>query len=448
MQKFIAIVLLSVLLLGCNKTSIKQPVKTASSSPATPAVTSEQPPLTQQCDCASVQSGANNTNVTAPEKNTTSDLKTDTLKPEEAKLADYSLLKPAKWSDIDGIQTDDMSAAWPAWLQSCSTLKNKTQNNQQPWQAVCSAASALNKPSKQAVQTYFFEHFDVYSTGNVDGSDVGLITGYYQPLLKGSRKKSNQYSHPLYKKPVDLITVDLGENYPELKNKRVRGKLIHDKDGRSKLVAYPARSEIETSPSPLAGNELVWINDQVEGFFLQVQGSGLIQLENSETMHVGYADQNGQAYNSIGRLLIEQGEISKDDAGMQGIKKWAAGNPHKLQELLNANPSYVFFRELPAGLSGPLGALGVPLTAERSAAIDPRYIPLGAPLFLSTTLPNISKPLKRLMVAQDTGGAIKGGVRADYFWGAGDNAGKQAGSMKQLGKIWVLLPKGFILQAQ
>lgn len=356
------------------------------------------------------------------------------------KQPDYALLKPAQWEDIDGFSEDDISAAWPAWLQSCSTLKNKMQGDQQPWLAACSVASTLNKPNRQAVQAYFMQYFNVYSTANTDGSNLGLITGYYEPLLKGSRNKSSQYPYPLYKQPADLITVDLGEAYPELKYKRIRGKLKGNK-----LVPYPTRAEIETIPSPLAGNELVWINDIVDGFFLQVQGSGLVQLENGENMHVGYADQNGQTYNSIGRVLIEQGELKKDQAGMQGIKDWARDNPQKLRDLLNANPSYVFFRELPAGLSGPLGALGVPLTAERSVAIDSRYVPLGAPIFLSTTQPNTNKPLKKLMLAQDTGGAIKGGVRADYFWGAGENAGKQAGSMKQLGKIWVLLPKDFIL---
>lgn len=362
-----------------------------------------------------------------------------------AVLPDYALLKPANWQDIEGFAEDDISAAWPAWLQSCSTLKNKTINSQQPWQAACNAVKQITNPNKKILQAYFAEYFNVYNTSNVDGSNTGLITGYYQPLLKGSRNKSSQYPHPLYKLPADLITVDLGETYPELKNKRVRGKLVSDKDGRTKLVPYPSRAEIDTTSSPLAGNELVWINDLVEGFFLQVQGSGLVQFENGESMHVGYADQNGQAYNSIGRVLIERGELSKDQASMQGIKNWAAKNPAKLQELLNANPSYVFFRELPTGLPGPLGALGVPLSAERSVAIDPRHVPLGAPIFLSTTLPNSDKPLKQLMIAQDTGGAIKGGVRADYFWGAGDAAGKMAGSMKQQGKIWVLLPKGFVL---
>lgn len=393
--------------------------------------------LVVSCSKANVKPAAQSTTPTC-------DCAQPTLPPiSVSKQPDYALLKPARWEDIDGFSEDDISAAWPAWLQSCTTLKNKTLNNQQPWQAACSAASALNKPNKQAAQAYFAQYFNVYGTANADGSNSGLITGYYEPLLKGSRNKSSQYPYPLYKQPADLITVDLGETYPELKNKRIRGKLKGNK-----LVPYPTRAEIEKTPSPLAGNELVWISDLVDGFFLQVQGSGLVQFENGDSMHVGYADQNGQTYNSIGRVLIERGELTKDQAGMQGIKDWARDNPQKLRDLLNANPSYVFFRELPAGLSGPLGALGVPLTAERSVAVDPSYVPLGAPIFLSTTQPNTNKPLKKLMLSQDTGGAIKGGVRADYFWGAGESAGKQAGSMKQQGKIWVLLPKEFILPNQ
>jgi len=171
-----------------------------------------------------------------------------------------------------------------------------------------------------------------------------------------------------------------------------------------------------------------------------------VQLENGEQIHVGYADQNGQSYNSIGRILIERGELTSATASMNGIKNWARNNPSKLRELLNSNPSYVFFRELPIGLPGPLGALGVPILGERSVAIDPKFVPLGAPVFLSTTEPNSSKPIKRLVVAQDTGGAIKGGVRADFFWGAGFEAGAKAGAMKQTGKIWVLLPKEFIFK--
>ena len=348
---------------------------------------------------------------------------------------DYALLKPAAWSDIDGFAEDDLGAAWPVWLNSCSTLKNKP-----TWQAVCATALNMNNPDSTAIQAYFTQNFNVYRASNQDGTETGLITGYYQPLLKGSRTKSAQYPHPIYRQPSDLVTVELGELYPELKYKRVRGKLVGNK-----LVPYMTRAEIEASPSPMSGTEIMWINDVIDVFFLQIQGSGLVQLDNGEQVQVGYADQNGHPYNSIGRLLVERGELTLDQASMQGIKNWARNNMGKLRDLLNSNPSYVFFRELPVGLPGPLGALGVPVTAERSVAVDPKFVPLGAPAFLSTTQPNSAKPLKRLMMAQDTGGAIKGGVRADFFWGAGNESGKQAGAMKQVGKIWVLLPKDFPL---
>ena len=413
MKKCFILICLLLLTVSCAKRNVK--------------------PVVASCDCNQV--------TPLPEPKPSTDPKTipSSITP------DYALLKAASWQDIDGFTTDDLSAAWPAWLQSCSGLKNKVQNNQALWQTVCTAAQDLNKknqnkPSTAEIIDYYTNYFDVYGTNNADGSSTGLVTGYYEPVLKGSRTKSSQFAYPLYRQPSDLITVDLAELYPELKYKRVRGKLVGNK-----LVPYATRAQIEAAPSPLSGNELVWIDDIVDVFFLQVQGSGLVKFENGEQMHVGYADQNGQSYNSIGRILIERGELSKDQAGMQGIKNWARNNPAKLRELLNTNPSYVFFTELPAGLTGPLGALGVPLTGERSVAVDPKYIPLGAPVFISTTQPNSTKPLRRLMLAQDTGGAIKGGVRADFFWGAGDEAGKQAGSMKQQGKIWVLLPKGFDL---
>lgn len=403
MKKCFILICLILLMVSCAKRNVK--------------------PVATSCDCAKTTEPKPIGEPTTEPKSTPASI-----------TPDYAQLKPAQWGDIDGFSADDLSAAWPAWLQSCAGLKTKVQ-----WQVACNAALALKQPKNAEIINYYTSYFDAYSANNVDGTNTGLITGYYQPMLKGSRSKSAKFAFPLYSQPSDLITVDLADLYPELKYKRVRGKLVGNK-----LVPYASRAQIETAVSPLAGNELVWVNDIVEAFFLQVQGSGIVKLENGEQMQVGYADQNGQAYNSIGRILIERGELTKDQAGMQGIKNWAAKNPSKLQELLNANPSYVFFRELPAGLTGPLGALGVPITAERSLAIDPKFIPLGAPVFISTTQPNTQKPLKRLMLAQDTGGAIKGGVRADFFWGAGDEAGKQAGSMKQQGKIWVLLPKGFI----
>jgi membrane-bound lytic murein transglycosylase A len=159
-------------------------------------------------------------------------------------------------------------------------------------------------------------------------------------------------------------------------------------------------------------------------------------------MRVGYADQNGHPFRSLGRALIDNGEIPPERASMQGIKDWARRNPAKVREYLDANPSYVFFRELPRDLPGPLGAMGVPLMAERSIAVDPRVVPLGVPVWLATTYPNASEPLNRLVMAQDTGGAIAGGVRADFFWGFGDAAGAQAGRMRQSGRMWILMPKG------
>lgn len=366
-------------------------------------------------------------------------VKQPTDKPTVAKppadIPAYSLLKPASWQDLDGLLADDVVAAWPAWLQSCTRLAKKG-----AWKAACHAARAMKQPNNAQIVDYLSNHFDVFRAQNQDGTTTGMVTGYYQPLLNGSRKQSKQYSHPLYRVPDDLITVELADAYPQLKYKRVRGRL-----SGKKLIPYRTRAEIDGNPPPLAGNEIFWIDDQIDVFFLQIQGSGVVQLESGEQVQVGYANQNGHPYHSIGRLLVEQGELTLDKASMKGIKNWARNNPDKLQALLNSNPSYVFFRELPTGLSGPLGALGVPIKAERSVAVDRKFIPLGAPIFLSTTEPNSTKPLRRLMLAQDTGGAIKGGVRADFFWGAGDEAGARAGSMKQQGEIWVLLPKGFEL---
>jgi membrane-bound lytic murein transglycosylase A len=282
---------------------------------------------------------------------------------------------------------------------------------------------------------------------NADGSVQGLATGYYEPLLRGSRRKDGAYRFPLYAAPDDLLIVDLAEINPELRHLRLRGRL----DGR-RVVPYYPRAEIERGLPGLAGRELLWVDDPVDLFFLQIQGSGRVRLATGELVRVGYADQNGQPYKSIGRYLVEQGELKLEQASMQGIKAWGAANPAKLEALLNQNPSYVFFRELPAtdggqssSASGPVGALGVALTPERSIAVDPRHIPLGAPVFLATTWPNSTLPLARLVLAQDTGGAIRGAVRADYFWGFGEAAGAQAGRMRQNARMWVLLPREYPL---
>ncbi|SCY19587.1 membrane-bound lytic murein transglycosylase A [Nitrosospira sp. Nl5] len=345
-----------------------------------------------------------------------------------------ALLRPTDWGALTGWTDDDILPAWDAFLRSCAVLKN-----QPLWQETCVQADSLRGQDGAILRQFFERRFVPHQVLNSDGDENGLITGYYEPLLKGSRKRSGRYRYPLYTTPDELLVVDLSEVYPELKNMRLRGRL----QGR-KVVPYYSRSEIEKNPAPLQGRELLWVDDAVDLFFLQIQGSGRVQLENGEVVRVGYSEQNGHPYKSIGRLLVERGELPLEKASMQGIKAWGQRNPGKLNELLQQNSSFVFFRELPAGLPGPLGALGVPLTAGRSLAVDPRAIPQGAPVFLATTWPNTDKQLHRLMVAQDTGGAIKGGVRADFFWGFGQEAGDQAGKMKQSGKMWVLMPNGYV----
>ena len=345
-------------------------------------------------------------------------------------------LQPARWEDLPGWAEDDLVAAWPAFLQSCRGLSGKPQWAQ--WRPACDVAKSIADKDAQAIRLFFETQFQPYVAVNPDGNRDGLVTGYYEPLLTGARARSDKARFPLHGVPKDLLTIELGDILPELKGKRVRGRLVGNK-----VVPYYSRAEIVDRERGTP--TLLWVDDPVELFFLQIQGSGRVQLPSGEMVRVGYADQNGHPYQSIGRVLIERGELQPGEASMQGIQAWARANPKKLDELLNANPSYVFFRELPSRLGpdeGPLGALGVPLVAERSIAIDPRHIPLGAPVYLATTRPNSNEPLRRLVMAQDTGGAIKGVVRADFFWGFGAEAGAQAGRMKQTGQMWVLLPPG------
>ncbi len=381
--------------------------------------------------CAEV---ANKVDKTSNAKSNCDCPKIKTEKEDLAKIPDYGLLKKSDWSAIESsLESDNLLPAWTAWLRSCSSLKQKD-----AWKKVCDLTDSIKEPSNENIQNYFKKYFNVYTATNLDGSDTGMITGYYQPILKGSKVKTVQYKVPLYTTPKDLITVDLSEVYPELKSKRLRGKLAGNK-----LVPYLSRAEIDGQGSPLAGNEIVWVEDPVEAFFLEIQGSGIIHFDNGDIMQIGYADQNGYPFKAIGSTLIQKKEITMAEASMEGIKNWARKNINKLREFLNINASYVFFRKLPDDLPGPIGALGVSIEAERSVAIDPKFIPLGAPIFLSTTQPNTTDPLERLMVAQDTGGAIRGGVRADFYWGSGYEAGRKAGSMKQQGKIWTLLPKDY-----
>ena len=342
-------------------------------------------------------------------------------------------LAPASFADLPGWTTDNVAQAWTAFSASCRAMRF-----QPPWQAVCDEAAKIADPPEAAARQFFETNFVPYRVANGDGTTQGLVTGYYEPLLRGSRSKTSPFLYPLYAPPDDLLVIDLTAVNPDLKNMRLRGRL----DGR-RVVPYFSRAEIDGGVAPVAGKEIVWVDDPIEAFFLQVQGSGRVKLENGDLLRVGYADQNGHPYQSIGRWLVDKGELSLPEASMQGIQKWARSNPQRLSELLNQNPSYVFFRELPSAEGGPPGAQGVPLTPERSIAVDARFVPLGAPVWLATTRPNSSVPLERLVVAQDTGGAIRGAVRADFFWGFGPDAGREAGRMRQQGRMWVLLPKAY-----
>lgn len=337
------------------------------------------------------------------------------------------------WNALPDWPGDNPAEAIGALLMSCAALKA-----QPDWQGPCARASQLRKDDAAGAKRFFEAEFVPYEIRNGEGSAQGLVTGYYEPLLSGSRKPDAKYRFALYGVPDDLVVVDLGEQYGELRGMRLRGRL----QGR-KVVPYYTRAEIERGDAPVRGKELLWVDDAVELFFLQIQGSGRVKLPDGETVRVGYAEHNGHPYKSIGRVLIDRGEIAADKASMQGIKQWARQNPDMLPLLLQQNPAYVFFRELPGQEPGPIGSLGVALTPGRSIAADPTAIPLGAPVYLSSTWPLSAKPLNRLVLAQDTGSAIKGAARADFFWGFGDDAGALAGRMRQGGRMWLLYPKGF-----
>ncbi|CAB3759742.1 hypothetical protein LMG29542_03667 [Paraburkholderia humisilvae] len=322
-------------------------------------------------------------------------------------------LTPVAWQQVPGWQDDSLIGATAALRQNCVRLAR-----QPNWQRACVAVEQIDDLDVAGARTFFETYFTPFQFANADGTLDGLVTGYYEPLLHGSRTRHGVYQTALYRWPAGYRA---GES-------------------------LPARSQLERAGA-LDGNELVWVDDPIEAFFLQVQGSGRIVMEDGSVMRVGFGGTNNQPYRSIGRWLLDHGEITPAQGTMQGIKAWARANPTRVDALLDTNPRFVFFREMtpadPApggGADGPIGALGVPLTPERSIAVDPSSIPLGTPVFLQTTRPMTNAPMNRLVFAQDTGTAIRGGVRADYFWGLGDEAGDLAGKMKQNGRMWLLLP--------
>ena len=339
----------------------------------------------------------------------------------------------SQWRALPDWRSVKLDASLEALRAECVSMQRK-----KAWQELCAEAGLLDAGNHAALRHFFETRFVPYQLRNGDGSARGLITGYYEPLLYGSRVKTRRFRFPIYGVPDDLLIVDLSKLYPQLKGMRLRGRIV----GR-RVIPYFDRAELDGAHAP-KGKELVWVDDEIGLFFLQVQGSGRIQLPDGQMIKLGYADQNGHPYASIGKKLVSMGELTLDQASLQSIRQWGIDHPDRLPELLHSNPSFIFFREMPDSLQSAVGSMGIPLTAGYSMAVDRRVIPLGLPVFLSTTWPSSDKSLNRLMLAQDTGGAIKGTIRGDFFWGFGAQAGHYAGSMKQQGRMWVLFPKGVV----
>lgn len=362
--------------------------------------------------------------------------------------------RAATFSDLSGYAADRVSEAVPALTRSCARMVARNERaldgyerygTGNDWKPFCTALGAVPPGDDAALRRLLESELQPVAVIG-DGKPEGLFTGYYEPLVRGSRTRSapgqGTYTVPLYRQPPDLVQVDLGEFRDSLKGQRIAGRV---RDGR--LRPYEDRGAIDAGALANKNLELVWLDDASDAFFLQVQGSGLVQLDNGAKTRVGFAAQNGHPYVAIGRVMIERGTLSREDVSMQAIRGWLRTNPDAAPELLRQNPSYVFFRELPApkdDLDGPPGAQGVALVPGRSLAVDRSHHALGLPLWLDAKRPADTtgeQPLQRLMVAQDTGGAIRGAVRGDVFWGAGAQAESVAGRMKHPGRFWLLLPK-------
>lgn len=273
-----------------------------------------------------------------------------------------------------------------------------------------------------------------------------LYTGYFEPTLRGSRQKSAVFKYPLYGRPDDLVTVDLSQYsfYPQHVNlpRQIRGRLNPEK----RVVPYWSRADIENGTLADRDLELIWIDDPLDVFFLHIQGSGRVLLDDGSEMRVGYAEQNGHPFRSIGRELIERGALKREQATMPAIRAWLTAHPETMSDILNANPSYIFFRETPAG---PIGSSGVTITGGRSIATDNRLFPSHALCFVASDEPRTDangewtgwNSLRRFVLNQDTGGAIRGADRVDFFFGSGAEAGAKAGTMKRPGMLYFMLKK-------
>jgi membrane-bound lytic murein transglycosylase A len=327
---------------------------------------------------------------------------------------------------------ENAAAALAAFRKSCRSLQKRDDRSglTQPgdWATACTAAAGATDPAG-----FFVEQFSAVAIGSGRDAGKGFATGYYEPEIAGSRVQASGYPVPLYRRPPDLVEADLGRFAADLKGRKLRGRV----EGKA-LVPYPDRAAIMAGA--LAGRdlELAWAADPYEAFFLEIQGSGRLRLPDGGIMRIGYDSQNGRDYVAIGRVLVDRGDLPKGGANMDAILGWLRANPAKAPALLAANPGVVFFREITG--DGPIGAMGVAVTPGVSVAADPAFIPLGAPLLVQTMLPG-DRPLQAMMVAQDTGGAIKGANRIDMFRGAGATARAEAGAQAATADILVLIPR-------
>jgi membrane-bound lytic murein transglycosylase A len=358
---------------------------------------------------------------------------------------DRAALEPVSFADLPGWDRDDPRGALAALARSCGRHLARAPDaaigpralagRAEDWRAPCEAVAAGDAaaPEAGAARALIEAHFRPFAVVGTDGRE-GLFTGYYEPELKGARERSARYRVPLYRRPGDLVMADLGVFSEEFRGRTIAGRVT---DGR--LVPYHDRAGIAEGGLAGRGLELVWVDDPVDAFFLEIQGSGRVVLEDGSVMRLGYAGKNGHRYTAIGRVLMEMGALDREEVSMQSIRAWLAANPEKAREVMARNRSYVFFREL-AG-EGPIGAEGVVLTPGRSLAVDRRFLPLGVPLYVAAEDPaGALAPVEALMVAQDTGGAIRGPVRGDVFLGAGPGAAERAGRMRFRGRAWLLLP--------
>jgi len=349
--------------------------------------------------------------------------------------------RPIPVAQLPGWSDDDLAGIEAAIEQQCTVAPKRLPAG---WAPLCAEFAQLPAQSGDAtppLRDWIERRFDAWPLLDDSGGSQGLITGYYEPLLTGSRVRESERQVALHRRPDDLLTIELDAVEPRLKGLRLRGRL----EG-TKVVPYWSRSEIQDK-APLPGAELIWVDDAVDAFFLQIQGSGRVRLRDGTELRVGYADQNGHPYRAIGRELIEAGALRREEVTAPAIKAWLRANPQRAADVMNSNRSYVFFRELPAPAArarelGPPGSLGVPLAPMRAIAVDRRVVPLGSLVWLDTFDPIDSQPLRRLVAAQDTGGAITGPIRADLFWGFGERAERGAGLMKSPGRMWMLWPRG------